>query len=149
MVDPTEYATINRGAVQLPPDSEIVTDADEEAIDIFSLDARSILLTSCSCPKVFLLYSNLQTRNISQSGSAFRGLGHVDSRKDVLTIKIELTPQPQTIHLDSSSQNKKPRTSRKAQKVRGDKTIEIELAQDKTALHSRKGDTGSVLWKAR
>jgi len=29
-----------------------------------------------------------------------------------------------------------------------DKTVEIEIFQDKTALRSRKGDTGSVLWKA-
>ncbi|KAF9526111.1 putative methyltransferase-domain-containing protein [Crepidotus variabilis] len=29
-----------------------------------------------------------------------------------------------------------------------DSMIEIELHQDKTALRSRKGDTGSVLWKA-
>ncbi|KAG6827206.1 hypothetical protein H0H92_012790 [Tricholoma furcatifolium] len=29
-----------------------------------------------------------------------------------------------------------------------DKIVEIELYQDKTALRSRKGDTGSVLWKA-
>lgn len=30
-----------------------------------------------------------------------------------------------------------------------EKTLEIQLAQDKTALRSRKGDTGSVLWRAR
>lgn len=30
-----------------------------------------------------------------------------------------------------------------------DKTIEIDVAQDTTALRSRKGDTGSVLWHAR
>jgi len=29
-----------------------------------------------------------------------------------------------------------------------DKIVEIELFQDKTALRTRKGDTGSVLWKA-
>jgi protein N-lysine methyltransferase METTL21D len=26
---------------------------------------------------------------------------------------------------------------------------EIQIAQDKTSLRSRKGDTGSVVWKAR
>ena len=59
-----------------------------------------------------------------------RGLGYVDSHKDVLDIKFEIN-------------EKKPRGPIVA------KTVEIELCQDKTALRSRKGDTGSVLWKAR
>ena len=40
---------------------------------------------------------------------------------------------------------------RKARKTRADDvgTLEVEIFQDKTALRSRKGDTGSVLWHAR
>ncbi|OCB86398.1 hypothetical protein A7U60_g6516 [Sanghuangporus baumii] len=30
-----------------------------------------------------------------------------------------------------------------------ERTLEIELVQDKTALHSKRGDTGSVLWRVR
>jgi len=29
-----------------------------------------------------------------------------------------------------------------------DKTLEVQLMQDKTALRTRKGDTGSVVWMA-
>jgi hypothetical protein len=43
------------------------------------------------------------------------------------------------------SKGARKRTVRREQ----DKVIEIELVQDKTALRSRKGDTGSVLWMAR
>jgi hypothetical protein len=108
---------------------------------------------------VFLLYSNLQTSSASGSGSSlgsFRGLGHVDSRRDSLAVKFELTPPTRYIHLDTSNvlpspngRNKKSGTSKRARKGGGEKTVEIKLAQDTTALRSRKGDTGSVLWKAR
>lgn len=60
-----------------------------------------------------------------------RGLGYVDSHRDVLDIKFEII------------KDKKPKCPIVV------KTVEIELFQDKTALRSRKGDTGSVLWKAR
>ena len=43
---------------------------------------------------------------------------------------------------------KTKKRQKKPRKNQG-RTIEIEIAQDKTALRSRKGDTGSVLWKAR
>ena len=59
-----------------------------------------------------------------------RGLGYVDSHRDVLDIKFELK-------------------DKKAKGLTVVKTVEIELFQDKTALRTRKGDTGSVLWKAR
>lgn len=66
-------------------------------------------------------------------------MGYVDSHKDVLDIKFELTTVTTTVVKDKSRSRKDPIV---------DKTVEIQLFQDKTALRSRKGDTGSVLWKA-
>jgi hypothetical protein len=104
---------------------------------------------------VFLLYSYLRT-TVQQNEGEFRGLGYVDSRKDILTVKLELQLPGQTVHTSesdvaSSSFVKRRRQNKKTQKTRQtvDKTVDIRLAQDKTALHTRKGDTGSVLWKAR
>jgi hypothetical protein len=65
-------------------------------------------------------------------------LGYVDSHQDVLEIKFDVS-------VKSPPGDKK--SKRKAKQV--EKTIEIELHQDKTALRSRKGDTGSVVWRAR
>lgn len=87
-------------------------------------------------------------------GQQFRGLGHVDSRKDMLTVRLEYQLSRQTDDTSKSIPTgsvKRRRHSKKAQKAGQilDKSVDISLAQDKTALHSRKGDTGSVLWKAR
>ncbi|KAF8801324.1 hypothetical protein BYT27DRAFT_7342039, partial [Phlegmacium glaucopus] len=92
--------------MQLPQGCEHVTEADEE---------------------IFILYSELQA-NIS-----IRGLGYVDSHRDVLDIKFELN---------------KVVKSKSRKDLIVDKVVEIELFQDKTALRTRRGDTGSVLWKA-
>ncbi|GLB43364.1 putative lysine methyltransferase [Lyophyllum shimeji] len=111
-----------RGAVRISSDAERVTDADEE---------------------VFLLYSDLQSGAATADTDTFRGLGHVDSRKDTMTITFELK-------VPTSTASDKPRRHRKTRKPSKDldKTFQIELAQDKSALRTRKGDTGSVLWKA-
>ena len=91
------------------------------------------------------MYSEKQgvSDSISESSSRFRGLGYVDSHKDFLEFKFEINGS--TI----SNEPGTPRRKRKAQSKHVDRTIEIELHQDKTALHTRKGDTGSVVWKAR
>ncbi|KAM6496843.1 putative methyltransferase domain containing protein [Amanita muscaria] len=111
------------GALRLPPGSEIVTDADEE---------------------VFILYSLLQGNHQSSSDGNFRGLGHVDSRKDVLDITFDIKLPPTQCSERSRSNPKKAKRLNDTK----EKTITIVLAQDKTALRTRKGDTGSVLWKA-
>ncbi|KAF9443836.1 hypothetical protein P691DRAFT_778632 [Macrolepiota fuliginosa MF-IS2] len=108
---------------------EAVVDADEE---------------------VFILYSELQ-KQISD-GTSPRGLGHVDHRKNVLTIVIELEggelPHDDLEHQAKSKKRRtKKKTKNETRRVE-DKTIEVEIAQDTTALRSRKGDTGSVLWHA-
>lgn len=69
----------------------------------------------------------------------------MDSRSPVLNVKVEL---------DLSADQPTSRFNRKrGPKVtkfrRQSMTIEVELAQDPTSLRSRKGDTGSVLWRVR
>ncbi|KAJ7180627.1 putative methyltransferase-domain-containing protein [Mycena filopes] len=83
--------------------------------------------------EVFILYS----KNTSSSNE-LRGLGYLDSHKDTLTLSFELKPPSWS---DS-------RTGKQKRKAVQDKTVEIELAQDKTALRTRTGDTGSVVWRA-
>ncbi|TFK39432.1 hypothetical protein BDQ12DRAFT_603609 [Crucibulum laeve] len=128
----SEQQPIKLGPIRIPIDSDLVTDADEE---------------------IFLLYSNLQSTNshIDSSGN-FRGLGHVDSRQDTLSIKFELkgSVTPDGSYSSSAGSNSKrgKQASKKGKIKKKDKTVEIELVQDKTALRSRKGDTGSVVWKA-
>ncbi len=93
---------------------------------------------------MFLLYTSLAAKNVQDSSHAFRGLGYLDSHRDILT--LEFTVQIPGSRPDAGQS----RTRRKAIKKKiEEKTIEVQLAQDKTALHSRKGDTGSVLWRAR
>ncbi|PPQ79680.1 hypothetical protein CVT25_003254 [Psilocybe cyanescens] len=118
-----EDELIGKGPVLLSKDSVRVTDADEE---------------------IFILYSELQIGGTASTD--FRGLGYLDSRKDLLEIKFELKNVLQAPPTTPGNSNKKSK-SRKTPKDTT-KTIEIELLQDKTALRSRKGDTGSVLWKA-
>ncbi|RPD78532.1 hypothetical protein L226DRAFT_610430 [Lentinus tigrinus ALCF2SS1-7] len=132
-------APFTRGVVCLPPGSTRVADADEE---------------------VFLLYTNLAGHHKTDTAGTtkFRGLGHIDSHEDILAISLALgTPAHDLgssghvgkVHVKhkgraSSSQKRKARKSR-AEDV---PTLEVEIFQDKTALRSRKGDTGSVLWHA-
>lgn len=106
--------------------------------------------------QVFILYSLLH-----QSKGEFQGLGHVDSRKDTLDVLIELKPDevynaqqvsPPDLDLTVSTASSKARrrnASIRRSPQENVKIIEIELFQDKTALRTRQGDTGSVLWRIR
>ncbi|KAK2465685.1 hypothetical protein APHAL10511_002229 [Amanita phalloides] len=115
------------GAIRLPPGSEVVTDADEE---------------------VFIIYSLLQSKPAaSDKDSKFRGLGHVDSLTDVLDINFEIK-LPSNNCPEGGRPGSKRARSRKRHVEINEKVIHVTLAQDKTALRTRKGDTGSVLWKA-
>ncbi|KAJ6493572.1 putative methyltransferase-domain-containing protein [Mycena vitilis] len=87
--------------------------------------------------EVFILYSRSTSATPNE-----RGLGFLDSHSDVLTLNFELK-SPSTHELPKRKSTRKS-TSRPVR----DKTIEIQLAQDKTALRSRAGDTGSVVWRA-
>ena len=137
---------LNQGLVQLPFDSEAVEDADEEVggkdyfFSVISTHLSTIVF------KVFLIYTALQ-QGSSETGTSqgCRGLGYVDSYKDIISVQFELScPVDTAVKRSKRAQNSK----RSQQRVR-DKVVEIELAQDTTALRSRKGDTGSVLWMAR
>ncbi|KAJ7252762.1 putative methyltransferase-domain-containing protein [Mycena haematopus] len=86
--------------------------------------------------EVFILYSNK-----SASSNEPRGLGYLDSHTDILTLNFEL----KSPSFSSDPGISKPKLKRK--KIQ-DKTVEVQLAQDKTALRTRTGDTGSVVWRA-
>lgn len=89
--------------------------------------------------QVFLLYTDLAGQR-SDTNDEFRGLGYLDNHKDTLTLEFIIPRSPPS--------DLKRKTRRGNAKVEED-TLEVHIAQDKTALRSRKGDTGSVLWKAR
>ncbi|KAG6900332.1 hypothetical protein C0993_012529 [Termitomyces sp. T159_Od127] len=67
-----------------------------------------------------------------------------------MTISFELKAPNHPNHSSTNAKISKSQRAKKTQKPVKimDKTVEIELFQDKTALRSRRGDTGSVLWKA-
>ncbi len=97
------------------------------------------------------MYSELQAKPLIKPdmNRPFRGLGYVDSHQDILSISIELEGG-QVPNTESGLQSQKKNVKRRARTRQiADKTIEIEIAQDTTALRSRKGDTGSVIWYAR
>ncbi|EEB94427.1 hypothetical protein MPER_06761, partial [Moniliophthora perniciosa FA553] len=96
---------------------------------------------------VFLLYTELKSHTQEdRQGSGFRGLGHIDSHKDVLTVKFEL--EPPTLPQDHLGTKDRKRQKKRGKSDHGPVEVEVQIAQDKTALMSRKGDTGSVLWHA-
>ena len=153
----TSKNAIPPGPVSLPVNATFVSDADEE---------------------IFLLYTRLaalKPPDISNTGY-FHGLGFENSKEDAILVRIEIDP-PSTSHSSPPKPGKvKPKVDRRnrAKKWEGSSSrsgimvghgggfgtrqsgaepqalvFEYELFQDKTALRSRSGDTGSVLWKAR
>ena len=103
--------------------------------------------------QVFLLYTALAGRSKPEADTVvFRGLGHVDSHQDALTVEFAINRRQLEDIADSMTAAHSRRPGRSGQKSRPqpqDTVIAIELLQDPTALRSRKGDTGSVLWRAR
>ncbi|KAH9911842.1 uncharacterized protein B0H18DRAFT_1088861 [Fomitopsis serialis] len=120
------------GLIHLPQQASLVSDADEE---------------------VFLLYTHLAARRPLDEATGFRGLGHVDSQKDTLTVEFTIAKPPQRAIQEPTIRQSRStgRSTKKKSKVPTESrehVIAIELLQDKTALRTRKGDTGSVLWRA-
>ncbi|KAF9219757.1 hypothetical protein BS17DRAFT_882714 [Gyrodon lividus] len=119
-----------RSVVNLPADSSPITDVDEE---------------------IFLLYTALNQAKTDLIGpGGYRGLGHIDSRKGTLTIQFELRP-PASSPPPSDQQKPTKKGKHSKKKFSQDnlvKVVEMEIAQDPTALRSRNGDTGSVVWRA-
>lgn len=104
--------------------------------------------------QIFLLYTALNQGGTELTGpDGHRGLGFIDSRQDTLSIKFELAAPIRHESSTGTSENKRSFQPRKARQQKKEinltKVIEIGIFQDKTALRSRKGDTGSVVWRAR
>ena len=127
------------GPIILPQSATLVSDADEE---------------------IFLLYTRLAALKPADSSDTghFHGLGCSDPNQDSLQVCIELKP-PITPELprntETGNQRRKRRMGSGAPKAKEERrgrdpiVFEYVLLQDKTALRSRSGDTGSVLWKTR
>ena len=151
---------IPAGPISLPTDATFVSDADEE---IFLLYTR---------------LAALKPPDSGDTGH-FHGLGSENSKEDSLLVRIELEPLPGSTAVATSepslasnsekldnrgagrrNREKKKRESRGSQsrshasigrgkELREPVVLEYRLFQDITALRSRSGDTGSVLWKTR
>jgi hypothetical protein len=147
---PLRMDVIPHGPISLPTDATLVSDADEE---------------------IFLLYTRLAALKPPDSSDAghFHGLGYENSKEDDLLVHIELKPPPfaaceSTPKSDKLNRNtgrrNRGRKKREGPSGRSDFSVghgkelepvvlEYRLFQDITALRSRSGDTGSVLWKTR
>ncbi|KAF8491621.1 putative methyltransferase-domain-containing protein, partial [Russula emetica] len=127
--------------ISLPTDATFVSDADEE---------------------IFLLYTRLAALKPPDSSDTghFHGLGSENSKEDSLLVRIELKPPhpPSTVTTSdplpasnsekSDNRNAGRRNRGKKKKREGPQSrSDYRLFQDITALRSRSGDTGSVLWK--
>jgi hypothetical protein len=131
-------AIVPPGPITLPQSATLLSDADEE---------------------IFLLYTRLAALKPADSSDTgrFHGLGSEDPNQDSLQICIELKPPitcaPQ--NSETRNQRRKRRGESGAPNVKEERSrrdpivFEYVLFQDKTALRSRSGDTGSVLWKTR
>jgi len=129
--------TIPPGPITLPQSAILVSDADDE---------------------IFLLYTRLAALKPPDSSNTghFHGLGSEDRNQDSLQVCIELKPpiacEPPR-NTDTGNQRRKRRRRSGAAKAKEERkgrdpiVFEYFLLQDKTALRSRSGDTGSVLWK--
>jgi hypothetical protein len=124
------------GPITLPQSATLVSDADDE---------------------IFLLYTRLAALKPADSSDTghFHGLGSENSNQDTLQVCIELKP-PTTCepprNAETGNQRRRRRRGTKSKEERSGRdpiVFEYVLLQDKTALRSRSGDTGSVLWKAR
>jgi len=117
-------AAVVAGLARVPVGSTKVNDADEE---------------------VFLLYTRLATKPTADGSEPFGGLGYVDNNKPNITVRFELRPKRQ----GSPTTVRKVRNKKRLENIAAENEVlvEVALTQDTTALRSRKGDTGSVLWR--
>jgi len=97
--------------------------------------------------EIFLLYTALN--NKTDDDNPLRGLGSVDSKLGTLTLDFDVAT---TVGDSAVSPQSKASTRRKGKRresvLSSTRTLQVELHQDTTALQSRRGDTGSVLWQA-
>ncbi|KAJ9106796.1 hypothetical protein QFC20_003980 [Naganishia adeliensis] len=108
--------------------------------------------------KVFDLYANLATRG-QENNSLKAGLGHVSANEAIYHVDFELHPISRTSatasgagHSEHSAKHASRRSKPKKSLVRrgemAEKMVSVEIAQDLASLRNRKGDTGSVIWRA-
>ena len=143
---------IPHGPISLPKNATFVSDANEE---------------------IFHLYTRLAALKPPDSSDTghFHGLGTENSKEDALLVCIELKPPRTACELTPKSKPKSEKLNQNTcRRKRGKKregsnsrsvisvgrgkepdpvVLEYTLFQDITALRSRTGDTGSVLWKTR
>ncbi|KAG9023264.1 hypothetical protein FRB95_013337 [Tulasnella sp. JGI-2019a] len=112
--------------VCIPNGSELVTDADEE---------------------IFLLYTRVAGHR--DQSSVPLGLGFVDSKAPEIIVSFSIEPPLQLIEPPLKEKSSK-RHARRQSNLTARKVVDfdITLEQDPSSLQSRKGDTGSVLWRA-
>ncbi|KAN0138223.1 putative methyltransferase domain containing protein [Lactarius tabidus] len=134
----TTVVTAPPGPITLPQNATLVSDADDE---------------------IFLLYTRLAALKPADSSDTghFHGLGSENPNQDSLHVCIELKPPILTSepprNTETGNQRRKRRRGSGAAKAKEERrgrdpiVFEYVLLQDKTALRSRSGDTGSVLWK--
>jgi len=100
--------------------------------------------------ETFLIYTALNT--VKNDDNPLRGLGSLDSKQGTLTLELEVTANPSVGSPPTSPQSNKGSSRRKEKRRESgtlqSRSLQIELRQDTTALRSRAGDTGSVLWQA-
>ena len=145
---PIRMEAIPHGPISLPKNATFVSDVDEE---------------------IFLLYTRLAALKPPDSSDTghFHGLGTENSKEDALLVRIELKPPRTACELTPNSEksNRNAGRRKRGKKREGSNSrseisvgrgkepepvvLEYTLFQDITALRSRTGDTGSVLWKTR
>ncbi|EGG06143.1 uncharacterized protein MELLADRAFT_63443 [Melampsora larici-populina 98AG31] len=132
---------------------------------ILTLDRRLWIEVKDSDEEIFDIYSRLAGSTETSSGAPItsvgqksgNGLGFLDSSSSVLEIELEIH-QPKGVNsqngsevtLENFSSKKRGRSykSKPKQRVLATRTITAQLHQDIYAINHRKGDTGSVVWRA-
>jgi len=119
--------SITKGIARISAGSRKVQDVDEE---------------------VFLLYTRLAGKKTADGSEPFGGLGFVDARKPTINVRFELKDSESEVSRQPTPSKKQSRRRKRSKSTESESVVfEVELSQDTTALRSRKGDTGSVLWR--
>ncbi|WVQ75342.1 hypothetical protein IAR50_004961 [Cryptococcus sp. DSM 104548] len=123
------------GIFNFSPDSVLVTDPDEELMDLY-----------------MGLASVTEETSHENFGKSSEGLGYLDSSQSVLELLIEIEPpkdlNPSALPLAIQKKGRRRKGGKKEQRKDGVVSIPVVLNQDLNALKGRKGDTGSVLWRS-
>lgn len=106
--------------------------------------------------QIFLLYTRLSSSGAQDGSNTFTGLGFVDSKHDQLLLTFDLPPpirdlsdseEKLSLSPSSSKRRRKRHHAHKAHPIEPI-SLEVKLAQDNTALRSKKGDTGKLFYSS-